>query len=85
MRRSTGMVILFIVVSALIGSALSYVLANVFPSGPVYNLLFKVISFGIPQFTLDAGFLVFTLGLTLSITGLTILCVILAIILMIKF
>jgi uncharacterized membrane protein (UPF0182 family) len=85
MRRSTGMVILFIVVSALVGSVLSYILAGMFPSGPVHNLLFKVFSLGIPQFTLDIGFLTFTLGLTLSITGLTILCVILAIVLMFKF
>lgn len=85
MRRSVGMVILFIVVSALIGSVLSYILAGVFPSGPVHNFMFKIFSLGIPQFTLDVGFLTFTLGFTLSITGLTIVCVILAIVLMFKF
>ena len=85
MKRSVGIIILMIVVSALVGSGLSYMLAKIFPSGPVYNLLCNVFSFGIPQFMLNLGFLSLSFGLTLSISGLTILFIILAVILLIRF
>jgi len=85
MRRSIGLIILIIVVSAVLGSGLSYILAKVFPSGPVSNLFFKVLEFGIPQFTLNLGFITFVFGISLSITGLTILFVILALILLNRF
>ncbi len=85
MRRSIGIIILMIVVGAVVGSGLSLVLAKIFPSGPVYNLLCNVFSFGIPQFMLNLGFLSLTFGLTLSVSGLTILFIILAIIILIKF
>lgn len=85
MRRKIGIIILMIMAGAVVGSGLSVVLAKIFPSGPVYNLLCNIFSFGIPQFVLNLGFLNLSFGLTLSISGLTILFVILAIILLIKF
>ncbi|MCX8015031.1 MAG: DUF4321 domain-containing protein [candidate division WOR-3 bacterium] len=84
MRRSVGKIVLIIVVVAVIGAVLSYGLAGLFPSGPVYNLFFKVFSIGIKEFTLNLGFLSLTFGLSLSITGLTVLFIILALILLNK-
>lgn len=85
MRRSVGMIIFIIIVSAVIGSALSYGLSGLFPTGPVFNLFFKVFPFGIQQVTLNLGFLTLSFGITLSITGLTVLFVILALILLNRF
>lgn len=85
MRRSIGLIIFIVVVSAVLGSALSYVLSGVFPSGPVSNLFFKVLEFGIKPLTLNLGFMTLTFGIMLSITGLTVLFVILALILLNRF
>ncbi|MBS4016384.1 MAG: DUF4321 domain-containing protein [Candidatus Latescibacteria bacterium] len=85
MRRGIGIIILMIIVGAVVGSGLSFVLAKIFPSGPVYNLLCNVFSFGIPHFILNLGFISLSFGLTLSISGLTILFIILAVVLLIKF
>lgn len=82
MRRSVGIIIVMIIVSAVVGSALSHILSSIFPTGPVYNLLCKVFPFGIPQFMLNLGFLTLSFGITLSISGLTVLFIILAIILL---
>jgi len=85
MKRSIWLIVVMIIVSAVVGSGLSYLLAKIFPSGPVYNVLCKVFSFGIRQIALDIGFLNLTFGLTLSITGLTILFIILAVVLLVRF
>jgi hypothetical protein len=82
MRRSIGIVILMIIVGAIIGSGLAYALAGIFPTGPVQKLLFQVFEIGIKQFTLNLGFLTFTFGINLAITGLTVLFVILALIIL---
>lgn len=85
MKRSVWLIVVMLVVSAVVGSGLSYLLAKIFPSGPVYNVLCKVFSFGIRDINLDLGFINLTFGLTFSITGLAILFIILAVILLVKF
>jgi len=85
MRRSIGLIIFIVIVSAVLGSGLSYAMVKVFPTGPVSNLFFKVLEFGIQPFTLNLGFMTLTFGIMLSITGLTVLFVILALILLNRF
>ncbi len=85
MRRSVGLIIFIVIISAIIGSVLSYFLSALFPPGPVYNLFFKTIEIGIPQFTINLKFINLTFGLMFSITGLTILFIILALILLNRF
>ncbi len=85
MRRSFWFVFLVILVSAIIGSVFSHILAKIFPQGPAYNLFCNVFSVGIPQFVVNLGFLSFSFGLTLSISGLVVLFIILALIILLKF
>jgi hypothetical protein len=82
MRRSIGMVVLMIIVGAIVGSGLAYALSGIFPSGPVHKLLFQVFQIGVPQFTTNLGFITFTFGINLAITGLTVLFIILAVIIL---
>jgi len=82
MRRSIGMVILMIIVGAVIGSGLAYALSGIFPSGPVHKLLLQVFQIGVPQFTLNLGFITLIFGVNLAITGLTVLFIIVALILL---
>jgi hypothetical protein len=85
MRRGVGMVILMFVVAAIIGSGLAYVMANIFPTGPVHTLLFQVFSIGVPTFAVNLGFLTITFGISLAITGLTVLLMVLVLVLLFRF
>ncbi|MCX7785430.1 MAG: hypothetical protein N2201_04280 [candidate division WOR-3 bacterium] len=85
MRRSVGLIIFIVIISAVIGSVLAYLLSALFPPGPVYNLFFKAIQIGIPQFTLNLKFMTLTFGIMFSITGLTILFIILTLIFLNRF
>lgn len=85
MRRSVGLIIFVVIISAIIGSVLAHLLSTLFPPGPVYNLFFKAIQIGVPQFTINLKFITLTFGLMFSVTGLTILFIILALILLNRF
>ena len=83
--RSTGLLVLAVVLAGTIGSVVSYYLAGAFPEGPVRDFFFKAIEIGVPSFQLDLGFASFTLGLSFSVTTLVAVLVALAVYLWYKF
>ncbi|MEO0072406.1 MAG: hypothetical protein ABIK10_03045 [candidate division WOR-3 bacterium] len=85
MARRTGTIIVILLISAILGSGLSTLLSRFFPQGPVYKILCQIFSLGVKNLTVNLGFLEFSVSLVLSISGLTILFIILAIIFLIKF
>ncbi|MCS7258213.1 MAG: DUF4321 domain-containing protein [candidate division WOR-3 bacterium] len=85
MGRRTGTIIIILITSAILGSGISTILSRFFPEGPVYKILCQIFSVGIKNLTLNLGFFELSFSFTLSVSGLTILFIILAIILLIKF
>jgi len=83
--RSTGLLVLAVVLAGVLGSVLSYYLAGVFPEGPVRDFFFKAVTVGVPSFQLDLGFASFTFGLSFAVTTLVAVLVALAAYLWYKF
>jgi len=83
--RSTGLLVLLVLVAGVLGSVLSHFLGGVFPSGPVRDFFFKALSIGIPTFTADLGFVSLTFGLAFSITSFAVILIGLAVYIWFKF
>lgn len=83
--RSVGLLILAVVIAGISGSVVSYLLAGLFPSGPVRDFFFKSLDIGIPEFTLALGFARLTLGFSFSVTTFAVMLVVLVIYLWYKF
>jgi uncharacterized membrane protein len=83
--RSVGLLVLAVVVAGIVGSVVSYLMAGVFPHGPVRDFFFKSLAIGIPTFTLNLGFATLTLGLSFAVTTVAVLLVVLAVYLWYKF
>ena len=84
-HRPVRLLVLMIVVAGVVGSVLSHFLAGAFPSGPVRDFFFKALSVGVPAFSVNLGFLVFTFGVAFSISTFAVILVGLAIYLWFKF
>ncbi len=72
-RRRARTVIFGIILGGVIGSALSFFLAGLFPRGPVKNLLFSALKIGFSTVRVNLGFFAFSLGLSINITLITII------------
>ncbi len=83
-KRSIGNIILGIIIGGIIGSALSYLLSNVFPKGPVKSFFFNALKVGFSTVKFDLGFFSFSLGLAVNITLLTVIFIFLFIYLLHK-
>lgn len=83
--RSTGLLILAVLLAGILGSVLSYYLGGAFPEGPVRDFFFKAVKIGVPSFQLDLGFAHFTFGLSFALTTLAAVLIALAIYLWYKF
>lgn len=83
-RRRTATIILGIVIGGIIGSVLSYFFNNIFPKGPVKSFFFDALKIGFSTVHINLGFLVFSFGLFLNITVLTVIFVFLTIYLLYK-
>lgn len=83
-KRKVGIIFLGIVIGSIVGSALSFILSNIFPKGPINSLLFKALRVGFSTVNIDVGFIVFTLGFYMNITLITIIFIFLMIYLLFK-
>jgi len=83
-RRKLGKVISGIVIGGIIGSALSYLLAGLFPRGPVKNFFFSALKVGFSTVQVNLGFFSFSLGLSINVTLLAIIFIFLTIYLLYK-
>jgi hypothetical protein len=83
--RSVGLLVLAVIIAGVVGSVTSFFMAGVFPHGPVRDFFFKSLSIGIPTFTVNLGFVMFTLGLSFSVTTVAVILVALAVYLWYKF
>ena len=70
-KRKLGSVILGILIGGVLGSALSFLLAKIFPNGPVKSFFFSALKVGFSTVDINLGFLSFSLGLNTNITLLT--------------
>lgn len=77
--RSVGLLVLAVIVAGIIGSVVSFFVAGAFPAGPVRDFFFLSRDIGIPTFTVNLGFVVFTLGLTFSVAAFTVIFITLAV------
>jgi hypothetical protein len=77
-KRKVREIIVGIVVGGIIGSALSYLLAGIFPHGPVKGFFFNALKVGFTTAQVNLGFFTFSLGLHINITVLTIIFIFLA-------
>lgn len=84
-RRKLTKIISGIIIGGIIGSALSYLLAGLFPKGPVKNFFFSALKVGFSTVQVDIGFFNFSLGLSLNVTLLTVIFIFLTIYLLHKF
>jgi hypothetical protein len=66
--RSVLLLVLAVAIAGGLGSVVSHFMAGVFPVGPVRDFFFMALSVGVPAFSVSLGFLVFTFGLTFSVT-----------------
>jgi hypothetical protein len=83
-RRKIGVVILGIIVGGIIGSVLSYFFNNIFPKGPVKSFFFDALKIGFSTVTINLGFIVFSFGLFLNVTVLTVIFIFVTIYLLFK-
>ena len=61
-KRSIGIIILFIFLGAIIGSALGELVALLIPEGVVRQFFIRSVTVGFNPVTLNLGFISFTLG-----------------------
>ncbi len=83
-RRNLRTIILGIVIGGIIGSALSYFFASIFPPGPVRAFFFNALKIGFSTVHINLGFIALSFGLFFNITVLTIAFVFLMIYLLYK-
>jgi hypothetical protein len=83
--RSFGLLVLGVLLGGIAGSIVSYFMAGLFPDGPVRDFFFKSLPIGIPTFTVNLGFMAFTLGFSVSVTTAAVLLVGLAVYFWYKF
>jgi hypothetical protein len=83
--RSTGLLVLAVVLAGILGSVLSYYMAGAFPEGPVRDFFFKAVKIGVPAFQLDLGFASLAFGLSFAVTTLVVVLIALAVYLWYKF
>ena len=83
-RRRLGNIILGILIGGIIGSALSFLLSNIFPKGPVKAFFFSALKVGFSTIQVNLGFFNFTLGLSINITLVTVIFVFITIYLLHK-
>ncbi|OPX17453.1 hypothetical protein BXT86_06415 [candidate division WOR-3 bacterium 4484_100] len=72
-KRRLKTIILGVILGGIIGSALSFFLAGLFPRGPVKNLLFSALKVGFSTAKVNLGFFTFSIGLSINITLITII------------
>jgi|UniRef100_A0A7V5Y014 hypothetical protein len=75
-KKTVPFLIILILVGGVLGSAFSLYLSGLFPEGQVKKFFFEAIKFGIPNFTINLGFLELTFGFSLAITAFTALFII---------
>jgi len=83
--RSTGLLVLAVLLAGIMGSVVSHFLAGVFPAGPVRDFFFKSLGIGIPTFSVSLGFATLTFGLSFAITTFAVILLVLAVYLWYKF
>lgn len=83
-KRKIGIIILGIIVGGVIGSVLSYLFNSIFPKGPVKSFFFDALKIGFSTVTINLGFIVFSLGLFLNVTVLTVIFIFVTIYLLFK-
>lgn len=72
-RRRLSKVITGIIIGGILGSALSYLLAGLFPKGPVKNFFFSALKVGFSTAEVNLGFFNFSLGLSINVTLLAVI------------
>ncbi len=72
-RRRLPKVITGIIIGGILGSALSYLLAGLFPKGPVKNFFFSALKVGFSTAEVNLGFFNFSLGLSINVTLLAVI------------
>ncbi|MBN2619747.1 DUF4321 domain-containing protein [candidate division WOR-3 bacterium] len=83
-RRKISNIILGVIIGGIIGAALSYLLSMPFPKGPVKNFFFSALKVGFDTIHVNLGFFAFSLGLSINITLLTVICIFITIYLLYK-
>lgn len=83
-KRNLRTIILGIIIGGIIGSALSYFFANIFPQGPVKSFFFNALKIGFSTVHINLGFIALSIGLFFNITVLTVVFVFLMIYLLYK-
>lgn len=74
-RRRTSVILLAILIGGIIGSALSFILGDIFPPGPVRDFFFKSIKVGFSDLKVDIGFFGFQFGIFIKISILAVVSV----------
>lgn len=83
-KRNFRTIISGILIGGIIGSALSYFLASIFPQGPVKSFFFNALKIGFSTVHINLGFISLSLGLFFNITVLTVIFIFLIIYLLYK-
>ncbi len=83
-KRNFRTIFLGIIIGGIIGSALSYFLAGIFPPGPVKGFFFNALKIGFSTVHINLGFITLSFGLFFNITVLTVVFVFLMIYLLYK-
>lgn len=83
--RSVGLLVLGVVVAGVLGSAISHLVALVFPAGPVRSFFFAAKDVSIGPLELDLAFARLTFGVGLSINLLAVVLIAVVLYLWYKF
>jgi|UniRef100_A0A7C3YRR5 hypothetical protein len=84
-KRGVGFIILFVIISGVLGAAISQYLSGIFPEGPVKRFFFQAIEIGLERLNLNLGFLRLDFGFTFNLTAFTALFTLFLLYLLLKF